>query len=197
MKDKKFVNEVLDTIPDVRCHEGYFYFQDSEEVLSGFYLERTRHGAYIWKVVYPFYDPASTIHLTYSLRLDGEAGYIDTKSTPKKDLASKLCSIVEPLLEEIQSTRTSRDFKSYIEKNEEFMMNPLVRGVYGTTLLLADMYDDGVNELKICINSLNANQNPEDYAFYSKLLSDAEYRPSVAKDKIQDFIEKKRSALSI
>lgn len=183
-------------IPGICCHNGYFYFNNPREILSGFYLENTRHGAYVWKYILPLFDPASAMHLTYSLRLEGAAGYIDTIGLSKQIIAEKFCAIVEPIQVELQSLKAHNDFQNYIERNDDFLMNPLVRGVYGITLLLSDNIKEAIDELQLCLNSTNKGHNPEEYSFFENVLDNIEEDSMNAKKEIFKFVQNKKASFT-
>lgn len=46
----------------------FIYFQESYEILVGFYLEKVSTGIYLWEYIQPMYTLSNSIHFTYSDR---------------------------------------------------------------------------------------------------------------------------------
>lgn len=90
MNKQRIVKHIQILRPELRSVEDfYFYVSPLDHVLSGFFLEITPHGAYIWKLVFPLFDIHGRLHLTYGGRLSCPEGYIDFDTVPKSTLASE------------------------------------------------------------------------------------------------------------
>jgi len=137
MKNNIFTKLVLLNFPEFGTYDGFFYFKPVDQVMTGFKLEKTRRGAYIWKIVYPLFDPKSRINLTYSKRIVGEFGFIeDANKYTNEELANHFCERIKPHIYELKSLTNAHDFNKYILDNDDYLSNPMIRAVFACSNIL-------------------------------------------------------------
>lgn len=127
---------VLSRLPGFSSTDEYFFVEPLQHVMSGFVCEKTPRGAYIWKFVFPLFDPFKTVSLSYSQRLAWPAGYIDFKEVPKALLAQEFVRRIEPHAKYSKLLLSLPEFRNYLAHRPETGRHEHLEMVLGFTCVL-------------------------------------------------------------
>lgn len=165
MNIRKLEKFLLKELHGFSIHDGYFYSNNFQHILCGYKLERTPNGLYLWRFVYPLFDSARAIHLTFGDRvLDGSECLLNGLS--ESEVVSRLMDFIR--MDEFFLNKSSpmsiNDFASRCHSNPSIMRNTHVYLVYLMSLLLLDRVDEVLCGLNVDENALSK----KDLLFYKK-----------------------------
>ena len=173
---------------------GRFYFiREFDHVLSGFFIEKTPRGAYLWKFVYPLFDDFEDLNLIYSQRLSGEQGYVDFDSGFDGDMAKLIGDRVKDIVESARGILTIPQFLSYCESYPGCLDNPLGLLNYGYGQILTGHYSEAGSNLAKALYKL-----PERRAQFCMYIMDLlKSNPGAAQEAVLSLEVRKRAELGL
>ena len=143
MNKRRIVKHIQILRPELRSVEDfYFYVSPLDHVLSGFFLEITPHGAYIWKLVFPLFDIYGQLHLTYSERLSSPEGYIDFETVPKSTLASEFSLRINDHLSGAYDVLSLAGFCETFQLHKALFEHEVTLATYGLAKVLLDQVSE-------------------------------------------------------
>ena len=152
---KKIKRQILNRWPCFNVVDStYFFHQSYKNIASGFCLEKTPTTLYVWKIMYPLFDPRTRLHLTYSDRI----GHIDEGD----DILESLSELLEEEnIFEFYNVPTDR-FIEYLTNREGGLSNSFVRRVVAIGLYLENKNQDALETLRPLL-SCKAYSNQESF----------------------------------
>lgn len=181
MNKRKLEKLLLKELHGFSVHDGYFYANSFRHILCGYTLEFTPNGLYLWRFLYPLYDSAKSVHLTFGDRvLDGSKYLVNGLS--ESDAVSKLMDFirVDEFFLNRSNSMSINEFASRCCSNSSMMRNSHVHLVYLMSLLLLDRVDEVLSGLNIVENSLGK----KDLHFYKEWVELLSYSVPLAKELI-------------
>ncbi len=144
-------------------------------VLSGYALERTSNGIYIYNFVYPLFDSSDGITLLYSFRLDACEFYISIDDLKRDDMDFLLAKKLTDLSDKNKFSDL-QDFCSHCESYNGLLKNSHAKLNYGFALILAGRPEEASvvlrevssvlrgSDFEKCNSVLGALSSSSDYA---------------------------------
>lgn len=161
MRKDKFVEKVLKERPDFINIGSFFFGENYDHVLSGFFCEFSGGGAYVWRFIYPLFDKFDCLSLLYSRRLEYPEGYIDFNKISKKFVADEFLARIKSFSFPKCQGVSVDDFCGLCEETPGFLEHERVLMSYGYAKAIIGEKELALESLKKSLEHLSGDSRLE------------------------------------
>ncbi|WP_042143473.1 MULTISPECIES: hypothetical protein [unclassified Pseudoalteromonas] len=160
MNKKKLTKLILKEFPTFSNSGDYIFVNPLEHILSGFLIEKTRRGIYIWRFIYPLFDCNEHLSLLYSDRLDVSKFYINSselsdKDISDKDISDKVLNIIQQNIYLAHECKTIADFCTELQNKKGILEHKHAQMIYGFALILNNKEELAKEYLLLSVSKLS------------------------------------------